>query len=181
MNKAVIILAILFCVFTSALSQSSGDIVEVASFKYGNGLTNVHAGALDTVNHDTPDTTDIAFGTTSGSFDLKKITVSLKVNDADESGTPDSLRVRYEIGNQGIFVPWISATTYTHIADYTLIAENPISRTFVVTTDGNDAVESNAGTGIISGGDAIRVILDQASDDGDSTSYEIKAIKHYSK
>ena len=143
----------------------------------------------DTLTSADVDTIDIGV---RGGGDLAPlaVTISISFTDADVSAAAsalDSFLVRYETGNRGLYVPFLTPTTYDSVLELGSGSKrSPFTRTFVFSDNGNDAPELNnsnfqSGTAIIPHCDAIRIVLDQHGGATDSVSYKINAFGIYQK
>lgn len=177
---SVIVLAFLTVSLIVNSHAQERVILPLTGWKYHNGNKSNHATG-DTIRGAVLDT--VVIGTTGiGSLAPVAVTISVQLTDADVSATADSVKIRYEIGNLGLYSAWISATTYDSVnvlSTGSPQSDNPFIRTFTFTTDGESAAEKNASTGIIPHADAISLIMRAGTTD--SVSYKIRASGIYTK
>lgn len=168
MKKILFALVLLLSLGSAEAQRRYGKSLQ---FNYPNGNTNLVAGKLDTVRLGLADT--VSIGLMDGDLYPQAVTIIVQPNDADVSATPDSLQAIYYVGSDIYNAESVTATA---------INESPalasFTRTFVFNNTGASTANNTQAT-LAPIGSRLRVVLKQASNDGDSISYSIRALAVY--
>jgi len=165
------IFAVVLLVLLVGQAEAQRRYSKSLQFNYPNGNTNLAAGKLDTTANAGADT--ISIGLMDGDLFPSAVTIIVQVADADVSATPDSLQAIYYVGSDIYNAASVTATAVNESP--TLAA---FTRTFVFNNTGASTANNTQAT-LAPVGSRLRVVLKQASNDGDSISYSIRALAVY--